>query len=497
MFAAEVIGAGGRVWTTLACRDRNRVVLEQELAGLAAVGVDGVLCVTGDGRGVSVRPGVTQVFDLDGVRLTALAAGMGLAVAVPESPEAPPVTVRPARVAEKQRAGAQVCVLNHVSSPEQVAAFVVAARAAGVTLPFIAGVAVYTDERSARVLQRFPGLHLDDAVVERCWPRPTRGRRASPPPSRRRGRCWRSPGRRREPVRGGIERGRGRGCRGQGGDRRAAEREFVTELESEAMEAEFDTVAGWTEEAVAALGPEYAIPAGCRGSGSEGGTALARRPARARSRPRLLDDGAGVGGPAGWLAAERGVRPVCAEPMAAAVRASRRLFGLPSLVAMSQALPLADGSFDAAWCLGVLCTTSDKATALAELRRVLRPGARLGLLVFVADGVLTPPLPEGNEFPSEGEVLGLLRDAGFALEDSADADLSDSSAAWTERADAVDAEVRAATRARPGVPAGAGERPTGWGGCSQQVSCGRGSGWPPRSELTGCKETLAKNSLHS
>ena len=55
MFAAEVLDAGGRLWTTLACRDRNRVVLEQELAGLAALGVDGVLCVTGDGRGVE-RP---------------------------------------------------------------------------------------------------------------------------------------------------------------------------------------------------------------------------------------------------------------------------------------------------------------------------------------------------------------------------------------------------------------------------------------------------------
>ena len=167
MFAAEVIAAGGRVWTTLACRDRNRVVLEQELAGLAAVGVDGVLCVTGDGRGASVRPGVTQVFDLDGIRLAALAAGMGLPVAVPEAPEAPPVDLRPARVAQKQRAGAQVCVLNHASSPARVAAFVAAARAAGATLPFVAGVAVYTDEPSARVLQRFPGLHLDGAVVER------------------------------------------------------------------------------------------------------------------------------------------------------------------------------------------------------------------------------------------------------------------------------------------------------------------------------------------
>jgi SAM-dependent methyltransferase len=155
----------------------------------------------------------------------------------------------------------------------------------------------------------------------------------------------------------------------------------------------------------------------------------------------MLDSGAGVGGPAGWLAAERGVRAVCAEPMAAAVRASRRLFGLPSVVALGQQLPFADDSFDAAWCLGVLCTTPDKAVALAELRRVLRPGGRLGLLVFVANGPLTPPLPEGNEFPSEEELLGLLKDAGFALEDSTDGDLGDSPEEWTERADAVDAEV--------------------------------------------------------
>ncbi len=215
----------------------------------------------------------------------------------------------------------------------------------------------------------------------------------------------------------------------------------MTELESEAMEAEFDTVAGWTEEAVRALGPEYAVPAGCRGTGSEGALRWLADRLRLDADSRLLDDGAGVGGPAGWLEADRGVRPVCAEPMAAAVRASRRLFGLPSVVAVSQALPFGNAVFDAAWCLGVLCTTSDKAGALAELRRVLRPGARLGLLVFVADGPLTPPLPEGNEFPSEQELLGLLRDAGLALEESADGDLSDSPPEWTERADAVDAEV--------------------------------------------------------
>ena len=215
----------------------------------------------------------------------------------------------------------------------------------------------------------------------------------------------------------------------------------MTGLESEAMEAEFDTVAGWTEEAVRALGPGHAIPAGCRGSGSEGALRwLADRLAVAPGT-RFLDAGAGVGGPAGWLDAERGVRPVCAEPMVAAVRASHRLFGLPSVVAVAQQLPFADAAFDAAWCLGVLCTTPDKAGALGELRRTMTDGGRLGLLVFVADAPLPPPLPEGNEFPSEEELRRLLDDAGFRLTEIADADLADSSDDWTRRADAVEVEV--------------------------------------------------------
>ena len=165
LFAAEVLAAGGRPWTTLSCRDRNRVVLEQELRGLAAMGVEGVLCVTGDVRAPGVRSDVTQVFDLDGTRLAALAAGAGLVATVPEAPEAPPVGLRAARVAQKQRAGARLCVLNHVSSPAAVDRFVADARRVGATLPFVAAVAVYTDERSARVLQAFPGLNVDGAAI--------------------------------------------------------------------------------------------------------------------------------------------------------------------------------------------------------------------------------------------------------------------------------------------------------------------------------------------
>jgi len=44
---------------------------------------------------------------------------------------------------------------------------------------------------------------------------------------------------------------------------------------------------------------------------------------------------------------------------------------------VAEALPAADGSFDAAVVMGVLCSVPDPAASLAELRRVLRPGGEL------------------------------------------------------------------------------------------------------------------------
>lgn len=166
LMASLLLDAGVRPWITLSCRDRNRVVLEQELRGLALTGVQTVLCVTGDGRAYDVRADVTQTFDLDGPRLVALAADLGVIAAVPETPSAPPVSGRPLRLVQKQRAGAGVAVLNHVSAPPLVADFMAAARAAGLAIPVLAAVAVITDEISAAVLQGLPGLAVDPDVVD-------------------------------------------------------------------------------------------------------------------------------------------------------------------------------------------------------------------------------------------------------------------------------------------------------------------------------------------
>ena len=51
----------------------------------------------------------------------------------------------------------------------------------------------------------------------------------------------------------------------------------------------------------------------------------------------------------------------------------------------AEELPLPDGCFDAVICECALCVFPDKATAAAEMARVLRPGGRLGLTDITAD----------------------------------------------------------------------------------------------------------------
>lgn len=207
---------------------------------------------------------------------------------------------------------------------------------------------------------------------------------------------------------------------------------------TDALEDEFDVVAAWTEQVVGELGVDYAIAAACRGSGSPVSLAWLAEALEVRPDRRMLDAGSGVGGPAAWLAEHFGVAPVCAEPMRAAARASRRLFGLPAVAATGQALPFPTGIFDVAWCLGVLDTARDKAGLMAELHRVLAPGGRLGLLAFVAAGPLPPPLPEGNEFCTPEELDSLLRTTGFQVLRTTPGSLSDAPASWQARADRVE-----------------------------------------------------------
>ena len=53
----------------LTCRDRNRIALQSELLGAAMLGIDNILCLTGDHTTMGDHPGAKPVFDLDSVSL--------------------------------------------------------------------------------------------------------------------------------------------------------------------------------------------------------------------------------------------------------------------------------------------------------------------------------------------------------------------------------------------------------------------------------------------
>jgi ubiquinone/menaquinone biosynthesis C-methylase UbiE len=106
--------------------------------------------------------------------------------------------------------------------------------------------------------------------------------------------------------------------------------------------------------------------------------ALAGAPGR-----RLADVGGGTGNYARALRDE-GWDPVVVdrEPAMLARAAAK---GLRTLEGDAQRLPLADASMDAVMLVSMLHHVEDPAGALAEARRVLRPGGRLALMVFTRE----------------------------------------------------------------------------------------------------------------
>ena len=180
----------------LTCRDRNRIGLQGEILGAAALGVKNLFCVTGDHPALGDHPEAKAVFDLDSLELITLAKRMRdegallsgrrlehsphLFIGAAANPFSRPYDLQAERVAAKVAAGADFIQTQGIFDVARFEGFVQQLRDFGALerAYLIAGVAVVTTLEQALWLRReVPGARVPDELVEQFSQTPERKRR--------------------------------------------------------------------------------------------------------------------------------------------------------------------------------------------------------------------------------------------------------------------------------------------------------------------------------
>ncbi len=178
--------AGLGIVLQISCRDRNRIAIQGDVLGAAAMGVGNILCLTGDGVAVGDQPGAKPVFDLDSLSLlrtlktmrdeAKFLSGRRLTYAPPiflgaaENPCIPPYEYRAERLEKKVRAGADFIQTNYIFDVELFRNFMARVRDKGLDekVFILAGVGPLASAKAARWMRaNVPGIHIPDAVIDR------------------------------------------------------------------------------------------------------------------------------------------------------------------------------------------------------------------------------------------------------------------------------------------------------------------------------------------
>lgn len=167
-------------------RDRNRIGLQSDLLGAAALGIKNVMCMSGDHPINGNHPAAKPVYDLDAVTWLQTAANMvdkgvfqcGDAISKPpvlfvgavENPFAPPKDYRAVRLAKKIDAGAKYIQTQCVFDVDDLRAFMAEAVAMGLheRAYILVGITPMKSAKMARYMQtEVPGLRIPEALAVR------------------------------------------------------------------------------------------------------------------------------------------------------------------------------------------------------------------------------------------------------------------------------------------------------------------------------------------
>jgi methylenetetrahydrofolate reductase (NADPH) len=170
----------------LQCRDRNRIGLQSDLLGAAALQIPNVLLLTGDHPRFGDQPDARAVFDLDSIQLIWTARTMreqrkllngrelkpapDWFIGAVENPFAPPLKWRAERLGKKVAAGARFCQTQFIFDVNIFAQWMQQVRDLGLDkrCSILAGVGPVKSLRALEHMRReVPGMYVPDTVVRR------------------------------------------------------------------------------------------------------------------------------------------------------------------------------------------------------------------------------------------------------------------------------------------------------------------------------------------
>jgi methylenetetrahydrofolate reductase (NADPH) len=168
------------------CRDRNRIALQSQLLGAAALGLTNILVLRGDDPKVGDQPDTKAVFDLDAAGLAATAVSIrdhaqlphgrkvgGAAhffVGVADAPIDPPAGWMPTSLLKKVASGAQFAQTQFCMDPVILRRYVARLAEVGLIgrLYVLVGVAPLASAKSARwIKSHLVGSIIPDWIIER------------------------------------------------------------------------------------------------------------------------------------------------------------------------------------------------------------------------------------------------------------------------------------------------------------------------------------------
>jgi len=170
----------------MTCRDRNRLAIQADLLGAAAMGIPNLLCLGGDHGRWGDHPHAKNVFDLDSTHLIRLARNMvvngcldngreispkpDFFIGAVANPFAPPYEYRPYRLAKKVAAGARFIQTQLIYNVDRFRAYMERVVDLGLheKVHILAGVGPLKSVGAARFMAtKVAGMEVPEDIIDR------------------------------------------------------------------------------------------------------------------------------------------------------------------------------------------------------------------------------------------------------------------------------------------------------------------------------------------